>query len=82
MGARTVTMLEFRKQAGVILERVRNGQSVVLTYRGQPAVRMEPIRPERPDASDAFYRLSELGSATTDDESPSNEEFDRLIYGV
>jgi prevent-host-death family protein len=82
MAQSTVTMLEFRKRAGAILERVRQGQSVVLTYRGEPAVRLEPIRSERPNASDAFYRLSELGAGGTLEESPNNDEIDRLVYGI
>jgi antitoxin (DNA-binding transcriptional repressor) of toxin-antitoxin stability system len=40
---KTVTMLEFRKEAASILRRVGEGERFVLSYRGRPAARLEPI---------------------------------------
>ena len=37
---RTVTLLEFRKNAGEILDAVESGGEVVLTRRGKPSVRL------------------------------------------
>ena len=79
----TVTMLEFRQRAAAIVEQVRRGQSVVLTYRGRPAVRLEPMRPEEVAEDDAFYQLSELDQRS-DRAAPSsigNREIDRIVYG-
>jgi len=40
---KTVSMLDFRQGADAIIERVRRGERLVLTYRGKPAIRLEPI---------------------------------------
>jgi prevent-host-death family protein len=40
---RTVTMLEFRRDAEGILRRVAKGGRFVLSHRGGPAARLEPI---------------------------------------
>jgi prevent-host-death family protein len=76
-------MLEFRQRAAAIVERVRRGQSVVLTYRGRPAVRLEPVRDEQVPQDDAFYRLSELAEAAAGGSSApiDNREIDRIVYG-
>ena len=44
---KTVTMLEFRKNAEGILRRVRLGERFVLSHRGRPAARLEPITADR-----------------------------------
>lgn len=38
-----ISMLEFRHDAERIIERVRKGERMILTYRGKPVVRLEPI---------------------------------------
>ena len=40
---KAVTMSEFRKDAEGILRRVGKGERFVLSYRGRPAARLEPI---------------------------------------
>ena len=78
----TITMLTFRKKAADVLRRVGQGQTVTLTYRGRPSVRLEPVR--RPLAAkrgavDSFYTLDRL--ATGSGASLTNEQMDELIYG-
>ncbi len=75
----TVSMLEFRKHAETILTRVRKGQRLVLTHRGRPVARLEPLRHTLPDPDDPAYRLYEL--ADSRGESLTNEEIDRTVYG-
>ncbi|MCG8555313.1 MAG: hypothetical protein MJD61_08505 [Proteobacteria bacterium] len=67
----TVTMVELRERAEEIVRAVAAGKSMVLTYRGKPALRLEPL--ERPSVSeeDPFYSLAEL--ADDDGEALSNE---------
>jgi len=80
---KTVTMLDFRKQAGAILREVAGGHSFTLTYRGKPTVRLEPVRPlasARRGTVDAFYSLDKL--AARNGKSLSNVEMDALIYDV
>jgi len=81
---KTVTMLEFRKDAAVILERVRRGQHLLLLYRGRAAVKLEPVtEPAASSADDAFYGLADaaLGKRQPARDALSNSEMDRLIYG-
>ena len=40
---KTVTMLEFRQNAEGVLRRVANGERFVLSHRGEPAARLEPL---------------------------------------
>ena len=44
---KTVSMLEFRKNAMEIVKGVQRGQRVVLTYRGEPVARLEPPESSR-----------------------------------
>lgn len=76
---RNVSMLEFRQDARDIIERVRAGERMVLTYRGEPVMRLEPVEQERVREDDPFYKLPEL--AENGGESISNEEIDRTVYG-
>ena len=40
---KTVTMLEFRQDAEGVLRRVAKGERLVLSHRGKPAARLEPV---------------------------------------
>ena len=75
----TVSMLEFRQHAQQIVRRVRQGQSVILTYRGRPAARLEPLTDVGAQADDRFYRLADLADGAG--ESLSNREVDEAVYG-
>ncbi len=74
----TITMVEFRKDAGDIVERVKSGEELVLSYRGKPVMRLEPIQDDRVSKDDPFYHLPEM--AVDEGDSVSNEEIDRIIY--
>jgi prevent-host-death family protein len=73
-----VSVLEFRRDAERIIRRVKQGQQLILTYRGQPVMRLEPIRDRKIGPDDPFYALAQL--AASGGKSLSNEEIDRLIY--
>jgi prevent-host-death family protein len=78
---RTVTMLDLRQRAEKIVEQVRRGESLVLTYRGRPAVRLEPIRPANAVTDDdPFYRLPTLADRRQG--GLSNREIDEIVYGA
>jgi len=74
-----VSMLEFRHNAERIIERVRRGERMVLTYRGKPVVRLEPICDETAEPDDPFYALDALADAKG--QSLTNREMDDVIYG-
>jgi prevent-host-death family protein len=75
---KTVTMLEFRRHANQILQATMRGQRTVLTYRGKPAVRLEPIPPETIAQDDPFYSLDRL--AVDNGVSLTNREMDASVY--
>jgi antitoxin (DNA-binding transcriptional repressor) of toxin-antitoxin stability system len=75
---KTVSMLEFRKSADRVLQQVSKGQSFVLTYRGKPVARLEPVQAKTVSQDDPFFSLSKYASDTL--EPLTNEEMDRIIY--
>jgi prevent-host-death family protein len=73
-----VSILEFRQKADTIIRKVQQGQRMILTYRGRPVLRLEPIRDARVDADDPFYGLARL--ATPQGKALTNEEIDQIVY--
>jgi prevent-host-death family protein len=77
---RTVTMLEFRKNAEGILRRVARGERLLLSHRGKPAARLEPLTRGSVDPGDPF-----LGIARRAKPSPKGKtkhgDIDRILYG-
>jgi antitoxin (DNA-binding transcriptional repressor) of toxin-antitoxin stability system len=53
---------------------------MILTVRGKPVMRLEPIAPEKPAASDPFHRLASRAVKTG--VSLSNKRMDKIIYGT
>ena len=70
-------MLELRLNTKKIIKQVQSGQSLILTRRGNPVARIEPIIQEIQDANDPFFLLSGIGKVA----SLSNAEMDGIIYG-
>jgi prevent-host-death family protein len=75
-------MLEFRRRAQRILAAVQRGERVLLTYRGRPIARIEPVgeATPAPDSDEPLLRLEEYafdgpGGRIT------NADIDRLTYG-
>jgi prevent-host-death family protein len=75
---KTVSLLEFRKNAEATLEEVSKGKSIVLTRRGKAVARLEPVKKDAVDPDDPIYSL---GNLAVEGDSLSNEEMDREIYG-
>ena len=75
---KSVSMLEFRQQADSVLKQVVKGQSFVLTYRGRPIARLEPIEQKTIDGDDPIYGLTDIAASGG---SLTNEEMDKVIYG-
>ncbi len=74
-----VSMLEFRHNAERIIARVGRGERMILTYRGKPVVRLEPICDEPGQPTDPFYALDTLADAKG--QSLTNRRMDDIIYG-
>lgn len=75
---KTISMLEFRHKAESILAMVQKGQRLILTYRGKPVARLEPISADAARPDDPFYRLAELADDTG--KALTNQEMDEIVY--
>jgi antitoxin (DNA-binding transcriptional repressor) of toxin-antitoxin stability system len=79
---KTVTMLEFRKNAAGILKRVARGECLLLTHRGKAAARLEPLAaaapvpaPDDPALDLERFAVPGPGGRLT------SRGVDRLLYG-
>jgi prevent-host-death family protein len=73
-----VSVLEFRREAKGVIRRLRQGQRLILTYRGKPVARMEPILADEIAEDDAIYSLADL--AVPGLSSCTNQEIDEQVY--
>lgn len=74
-------MLELRRDARRWLEAVRNGERFVLTYRGKPVARLEPVRSGASDVpeDDPLLRIDDLAVDGAGGRL-GNPEIDRVVY--
>lgn len=73
-----ISMLEFRKNAAKVIRWSKQGQRMIMTYRGKPIFRLEPILDDAIDENDPFYQLCDL--ADENGIQLSNQEMDKIIY--
>jgi len=71
-------MLEFRKDAEHVVRQIQAGERLILTYRGKPVARLEPMEETGVDVTDPFYSLDRLADA--EGKSLSNREMDDILY--
>jgi prevent-host-death family protein len=82
LAMRTLTILEFRRGASRALKAVERGERFVITYRGRPVARLEPIArtPRGADRDDPIFRIEEF--AVDGPGTPlSNRGIDDVLYG-
>ncbi len=79
---KTVTMLEFRKNAEGILRRVQRGERFVLSHRGNPAARLEPIAAaiSLDPANDPFLTIGRRAVPSPKGKT-RHADIDRILYG-
>jgi antitoxin (DNA-binding transcriptional repressor) of toxin-antitoxin stability system len=79
---KTVTMLEFLRNAEALLKRVAKGERFLLSHRGQPAARLEPINApplvDTPD--DPFLNIGQRAQASPKGNT-QHRDIDHLLYG-
>ncbi len=77
----TLTMLDLRNNAAKIIKRAVAGERMILSYRGKPVLRIEPIstRDDKTFASDPFYKITGIASKDKNG-ALSNEEIDHIVY--
>ena len=77
---KTVTMLEFRKNAEHILRRVRKGERFLLSHRGHPAARLEPVSSAGNLENDPFLTIGRRATPSPKGKT-RHLDIDRIIYG-
>ena len=79
---KTITMLEFRRNARRALDAVGRGERFLLTYRGEPVARLEPVRSQRAEVGedDPLLRIDDF-AVDGPGGSIDNEQIDGLVYG-
>jgi prevent-host-death family protein len=79
---KTVTMLEFRQDAEGVLRRVARGERFVLSHRGKPAARLEPLDAHAPadPASDPFLSIA-LRAKPSPRGKTKHADIDQILYG-
>jgi antitoxin (DNA-binding transcriptional repressor) of toxin-antitoxin stability system len=75
-------MVEFRRDARRALEAVRRGERLVLTYRGKPVARIEPVGSAgvRVPEDDPLLRIDDFAVDGAGGRL-GNPEIDRILYG-
>ena len=76
---KTITMLDLRRDARRIVQRVKKGERLVLSYRGENSVLLEPYRDaQNITKEDMLFKLPDLAEQG---EPMSNSEMDKVLYG-
>jgi len=75
---RTVSMVEFRRDAEAVIRKAQQGKRMIVTYRGEPVLRLEPIS-NQTDADDPLFTLGGLADAQA--QSLTNQQIDRVLHG-
>ncbi len=79
---KTVTMLEFRQDAEGVLRRIAKGDRFVLSHRGKPAARLEPLNAPAPadPANDPFLRIASRAKPSPKGKT-KHADIDQILYG-
>ena len=79
---KSVTMLEFRKDAEGVLRRIAKGERFVLSHRGRPVARLEPLTgsPAGDPAKDPFLTIGRRAKPSPKGET-THREIDQMLYG-
>jgi antitoxin (DNA-binding transcriptional repressor) of toxin-antitoxin stability system len=79
---KTVTMLDFRKDAEGILRRIGKGERFVLSHRGRPAARLEPVAATvaADPANDPFFGIASRATRSAKGKT-RHQDIDRILYG-
>jgi prevent-host-death family protein len=79
---KTITMLEFRQNAKSVLRRVAKGERLLLSHRGNPAARLEPLTttPNNALSNDPFLTIGSRATASPKGKT-RHTDIDRIVYG-
>ena len=79
---KTITMLEFRQNAQSVLRRIAKGERMLLSHRGKPAARLEPLAtaPNSVLPNDPFLTIGSRAAASPKGRT-RHTDIDRVVYG-
>jgi antitoxin (DNA-binding transcriptional repressor) of toxin-antitoxin stability system len=79
---KTITMLEFRQNAQSVLRRIAKGERLLLSHRGKPAARLEPLTTPANDvrSNDPFLTIGSRATASPKGKT-RHTDIDRIVYG-
>ena len=77
---KTVTMLHFRRNAAGILRRIAKGERFVLSHRGRPAARLEPLLGAVPSdlENDPFLTIGRRATPSPKGKT-RHQDIDRIV---
>lgn len=79
---KTVTMLEFRRDAAAVLDRVARGEELILSHRGKAAAKLVPV-PDDSDFAPDDDPLFTIGKRATPSPKGTTDHrsIDAILYG-
>lgn len=79
---RTITMLELRQNAQSVLRRIAKGERLLLSHRGKPVARLEPLTTAPNDVrlNDPFLTIGCRATASARGKI-RHADIDRIVYG-
>ena len=77
---KTVTMLEFRQDAARVLRRIAEGERFVLSHRGKPAARLEPLHGPPDPIGDPFLMIAHRAKPSPKGKT-KHTDLDKILYG-
>lgn len=79
---KVVTMLEFRRDADRVFRRIAKGERFILSHRGKPAARLEPMPSlEQVDlGSDPFLNIATRATPSPKGKT-DHRDIDKILYG-
>ena len=79
---KTITMLELRQNAQSVLRRIAKGERLLLSHRGKPAARLEPLATASNNvrSNDSFLTIGSRATASPKGKT-RHANIDRILYG-
>jgi antitoxin (DNA-binding transcriptional repressor) of toxin-antitoxin stability system len=78
----TITMLELRRESAAVLSRLSKGERLILSHRGRPVARLEPVGHEEqiPPDGDPFLNVKSR-AVPAPGGSTKHHQIDAILYG-
>jgi antitoxin (DNA-binding transcriptional repressor) of toxin-antitoxin stability system len=78
----TITMLELRRESAAVLSRLSRGERLILSHRGKPVARLEPVGRGEPTAPDTDPFLNVGARAVSAPKGSTDHlQIDAILYG-